>query len=244
MKLNRFGASLGVIAALSIGVAGVRAAYIVKDGAGAMQTFASFITGAEHWPAHVMGGLFGGVPTATTMTNTGQLDVNPVNVGQPSDAAWSGSGPGSLIAIAKKNNADMNGSTPAGSADIGFVGLQAHSTGGCTPKGFQSAASTNATSVTSVATTFCGGVAINTTATLYYLRFYDSATSPTCSSATNFIATVPIPASTSGNGTLLNIGGTFGAAFVNGLAWCLTGGGTSTDNTSAATGVFISYGVK
>lgn len=238
MKFSRFTAALGVVAALAIGVAAGRAAYVVKDGAGATQTFASYVTGFVHWPAHVMGALLSGTPTAATMTGpSGAIDVNPVGGATAANQATANTTLASLLS-------SMNGSTPAGTADIGSIGLQAHATGGCTPKGYQSAASNNSTSSVAVPATFCGGVAINTTATLYYLRVYDTASAPTCSSATNFIATIPIPASTSGNGTLLNIGGTYGAAFANGIGFCLTGGGTSTDNTSAATGVFLAYSVK
>lgn len=124
------------------------------------------------------------------------------------------------------------------------VNLAASATGGCTPTGYQSAASTNATNVKASAGTLCGGLAINTTATVYYLRLYDLASAPTASSATGFITTIPIPASTTGNGTLLNIGGTFGAAFTNGIGFVLTGGGSSTDNSNAATGVYITLGTK
>jgi hypothetical protein len=123
------------------------------------------------------------------------------------------------------------------------IGLAAGATGGCTPSGAASAASTNATSVKGSAGTWCGGVAINTTATLYYLRLYNLSAAPTCSSATGFVTTIPIPASTTGAGTLLDFG-TFGAAFSTGIAYCLTGGGSSTDNTNAATGVYLSYATK
>lgn len=138
---------------------------------------------------------------------------------------------------------DPNAALPAGTNTIGSVGLAAGTTGGCTPGGAASAASTNATSVKASAGTLCGGIVINTTATLYYLRLYNLATAPTCSSATGFVATIPIPASTTGSGTLLQFG-PFGAAFSTGIAYCLTGGGSSTDNTNAATGVYLAYAAK
>lgn len=138
----------------------------------------------------------------------------------------------------------FSSSLPAGANTIGGVTLVASTTGGCTPSGLASTASTNSTSIKPNPGTFCGGIAINTTATIYYLRIYDLASGPTCSSATGFITSIPIPASTTGAGTLLNLGGTFGAAFVNGIAYCLTGGGSSTDNTNAATGVYLSYSYK
>ena len=125
----------------------------------------------------------------------------------------------------------------------GPVNLAAATTGGCTLSGTQSAASTNSTNIKAAAGTLCGGTVINTTATLYYLRLYNLSSAPTCSSATGFVATYPIPASATGNGTLIGLG-TFGADFSTGIGFCLTGGGTSTDNTNAATGVYINLAYK
>lgn len=84
---------------------------------------------------------------------------------------------------------------------------------------------------------------INTTATVYYLRLYNLSAAPTCSSATGFIETIPIPSnSTSGAGVALTF--PVGRAFPTGIAFCLTGGGSSTDNTNAASGVYMSFGYK
>lgn len=120
---------------------------------------------------------------------------------------------------------------------------QPTATMGCTPGGLQSAATTNATSIKASAGTLCGGMAINTTASIYYARLYNLAAAPTCSSETGFVATIPIPASTTGSGTLIDFG-TFGASFSTGIALCLTGGPSSTDDTNAATGVFLTYAFK
>ncbi len=106
-----------------------------------------------------------------------------------------------------------------------------------------SAASTNATSVkASAAGTIYDISVINTTATLYYLRLYDSAAAPTCSSATGFVETIPIPASATGAGVVRTF--PVGRAYANGIGFCITAGGSSTDNTSAATGVYVSIGYK
>lgn len=110
-----------------------------------------------------------------------------------------------------------------------------------TSYGLQSAASTNATSVKASAGVLAGMNLINTTTTIYYLRMYNLAAAPTCSSATGFVRTWPIPpaAASGGAGGIavhLPINGT---AFGTGIAFCLTGGPTSTDNTNAATGVFV-----
>ncbi len=52
-----------------------------------------------------------------------------------------------------------------------------------------------------------------------------------------------MPASTTGAGTIIDFG-TYGAAFSTGVSFCLTGGGASTDNTNAATGVFLTLAYK
>lgn len=114
---------------------------------------------------------------------------------------------------------------------------------GCTPGGVQSASSTNATNIKASAGTFCGGHAVNTTGTIYYLRLYNLATAPTASSATGYVLTIPIPANTTGAGLLLDFG-PYGAAFSTGIGFVITGGPTSTDNTNAATGVFVNYTFK
>ena len=105
-----------------------------------------------------------------------------------------------------------------------------------------SAATTNATNCKASAGQLYGYEAVNTTATLYYLRLYNLASAPTCSSATGFIRTIPIPASTTGAGIQRSID--IGEAYGTGIGFCLTGGGSSTDNTSAATGVYLTLNYK
>lgn len=100
-----------------------------------------------------------------------------------------------------------------------------------------SAASTNSTSVKGSAGNVYGYSLINTTATLYYLRMYNSSSAPTCSSATGFVETIPIPAATTGAG--VERWQRVPQGFTTGIGFCLTGGGSSTDNTNAATGVYL-----
>lgn len=133
--------------------------------------------------------------------------------------------------------------TTPGTTNHVDAGLSAATTGGCTPYGLTSAASTNSTSVKASAGTLCSLSLVNTTATLYYLRLYNAASAPTCSSATNFVLSVPIPASATGAGVVVNTG-TFGWAFTTGISFCLTGGGSSTDNTNAAAGVYLAASYK
>lgn len=115
-------------------------------------------------------------------------------------------------------------------------------TNGLSLSATQSAASTNATNVKSSAGVLYDIVVINTTATLYYLRLYNLSSAPTCSSATGFVATYPIPASATGAG--VSYSSTHGITFGTGIGFCITGGPTSTDNTNAATGVFVNLGYK
>jgi hypothetical protein len=106
-----------------------------------------------------------------------------------------------------------------------------------TPYFLTSAASTNSTNVKNAAGSVYYIHVTNTTGTTYYLRLYNLSAAPTCSSATGFIESIPI-LGTSPNGRALSVGMTFGT----GIGFCLTGGGSSTDNTNAATGVYISLG--
>jgi hypothetical protein len=99
-----------------------------------------------------------------------------------------------------------------------------------------SAASTNATNCKNAAGNLYGIRVVNTTATLYYLRLYNASAAPTCSSATGFIESIPIPASTTGAGIVWTP--TYPINYGTGIGFCFTGGSSSTDNTSAATGVF------
>jgi hypothetical protein len=104
-----------------------------------------------------------------------------------------------------------------------------------TPYFLTSAASTNATNVKNTPGTLHMVFVTNTSATTYYLRLYNLAAAPTCSSATGFIRSIPIPAGQP-NGYTVQVGETFSA----GIGFCYTGGGSSTDNTNAAVGSYIS----
>jgi hypothetical protein len=103
------------------------------------------------------------------------------------------------------------------------------------------AASTNPTSVTTKPTQLCTLALINTTTTLYYLKVYDLATAPTCSSATGIKHVYPIPpaSGSGGAGGLVAPKALFGEWYSLGFAYCVTGGGADTDNTNAAAGIYI-----
>jgi hypothetical protein len=103
-----------------------------------------------------------------------------------------------------------------------------------------SGASTNATLCKAASAKWYGLWMVNSTTTIYYLRLYNLATTPTCSSATGFVISIPIPP----GGSAGQAGGIVvdltvpSSTFTAGLGFCFTGGSGSTDNTNAATGVF------
>lgn len=137
---------------------------------------------------------------------------------------------------------------PAGAQDAistGVGNIAATTAGGCTPYHLAggTAASTNSTSIKGSAGTLCHLVAISTSATVVYLRVYNSASAPTCSSATGATHTYPVPASATGAGVVVALG-PFGEAFTTGIGFCVTGGGSDTDNTNAVTGIYIEGSFK
>ena len=108
-----------------------------------------------------------------------------------------------------------------------------------------SGASTNATNCKNAAGQLYGFDLINTTTTIYYLRLYNLSSSPTCSSATGFVRTIPVPpAGAAGQAGGITRSIPVGEAYGTGIGFCLTGGGSSTDNTNAATGVYVSLNYK
>jgi hypothetical protein len=184
------------------------------------------------------------VSSSTPLPVTGSISVtgattiaNGADVveGSQNDSAACPSGTAKTIAgCLAQLHADATGAIPAGTNSIGTLNSS-------TAYGLQSAASTNSTSVKASAGTLTGITLLNTTTTVYYLRMYNLAAGPTCSSATGFVRTWPIPPAASaglvgGVSPHLPVGGT---AFSTGIAFCLTGGGSSTDNTNAATGVYV-----
>lgn len=132
-----------------------------------------------------------------------------------------------------------------GTNTIGNAGIVPVTSGGTSVCYLTSAASTNSTNCKASAGQLYGYDLVNTTATIYYLRIYNSSGAPTCSSATGFIRTIPVPPAAAAGGA----GGVarslaVGEAYGTGLGFCLTGGGSSTDNTNAATGVYVTLNYK
>lgn len=129
--------------------------------------------------------------------------------------------------------------TNAGTFEVQPDGTTATTTNAASRCVLVSAASTNATNCKGSAGNVYGFRFVNTTTTVYYLRMYNSSSSPTCSSATGFIESIPIPpAASSGQaGGIVSIE-PMGEGYSTGISFCFTGGSSSTDNTNAATGVF------
>lgn len=155
-----------------------------------------------------------------------------------------------LVVAISPNSVNANGqATMANSAPVAIasnqsaipVNLAALSTGGATLAKAFSAASTNATSLKASAGTLYGLVAINTTATVYYLKLYDKASAPTVGTDVP-VQTYPIAASTSGAGEVIPF--PVGGAFSNGIAWALTAAAADADTGVAATGVTINFQYK
>ncbi len=113
--------------------------------------------------------------------------------------------------------------------------------GGGTPIHYLSTASNNSTNVKATAGTVYQVITINTTATIYYLRLYDLAAAPTCTSATGVKQTYPVPFGQSSSGGGFTIPIPVGMGFLNGIGFCLTSGIADTDNGNAATGIVINF---
>lgn len=139
------------------------------------------------------------------------------------------------------NGVQVNAALPAGTNTIGGAIPKGDTASGATPYGLQSAASTNSTLVSTGAHTLVGINLASTSTTAMFLRFYDGSGAPTCSSATGFQRTIPIPPASSAGlvgGFAVHVP-VQGIKFTTGLSFCVTGGGSSTDNTNATTGGYI-----
>ncbi len=148
----------------------------------------------------------------------------------------------SALAQQPTNNAQVGGNAvaTAGSGQQNVApGATTSSNVAVTACNIVSAATTNATNCKASAGNFYGFEIFNTTTTVYYLRLYNSSSAPTCSSATGFIRSIPIPpAAASGQVGGIVSNQVFPTNYGTGISFCITGGSSSTDNTSAAAGIF------
>jgi hypothetical protein len=104
---------------------------------------------------------------------------------------------------------------------------------------FDSAASTNATLVLAGTTQVRLITATNTSASVAYLKLYNTAVAPTCGSGT-VVFKIAIPA-TSGQ-LIVPIDG--GLVFSNGIGFCLTGASIDSDTTAVLVGTSLNFAVK
>ena len=117
-------------------------------------------------------------------------------------------------------------------------------TGGTTGSAIVTTASTNGTIVNAAATGLYGITAISTstTATVSYLRLYNAVAPPSACGATGFVRSYPIPSATAAGqvgGFVIPFTVPDTGSFTTGLSYCVTGGGTSSDNTAALAGIYI-----
>lgn len=108
---------------------------------------------------------------------------------------------------------------------------------GITAYKLQSAATTNATSVTAVSTVLRNLNAYNTTATIYYLKLYNKASAPTVGTD---VPVMTIPLAVTPTPTMPSLPA--GLLFPLGLALAITLNATDSDNTAAVTGIQINLG--
>lgn len=109
---------------------------------------------------------------------------------------------------------------------------------GWTPARLLSAATTNATSVKASAGQIGFIYAVNLNAAVRYLKLYNKASAPTVGTDTP-IATLPIPASTTGAGFMMPIPG--GVNFTTGVAYATTTGVADADTGAVAANEIILF---
>ena len=194
-------------------------------------------------------------PIGTTSPNQ---PITSTDLGTQADATCgSAGGTCSLIGLVKYNNS-VSPVLGAGSAIIGKVGIDQTTpgttnavsaqpgpvtTGGLIAFGLEPIAGTNSTSVKGSAGQVYHVAATNNSATVNYIRFYNSSSAPTCSSSSNWVYSMEIPASTSGAGFVQDI--SQGLAFSSGIGICVTSGFGKTDATNAtASAIELVIGYK
>lgn len=112
--------------------------------------------------------------------------------------------------------------------------------GGATPFHLASSAATNnATLVSTGAHTLYALVVSGVNTAIGDFRLYDSPGSPTCSSATGVVLNIPVITTAGLQGGMIVPIPAQGMLIANGLAYCVTGANADNDNTNAPTGVTV-----
>jgi len=181
-------------------------------------------------------------PTGATFTTFNTDQSFCTNVGAKTNAellvtTTAASSVVTIVATASVSQCSITGVPQLG----GTITPVAGTTGGATPLTILSAASNNSTSIKASPGTLYSVTWINTTTTLMDIRFYDTASAPTCSSATgmklNFV--VQSNATSPGGSPVF---GPAGIAFASGIGVCITGANANNDNTNAVTGLNLAVG--
>lgn len=133
---------------------------------------------------------------------------------------------------------------PAGTNPIGGVSVTAVTTGGATPYHFITTASTNATLISTGAHTLYSLTVTGLNSTAGYVRIYDLAGAPTCSSSTGAVHTYPVIGSATQQGGMIIPLPSQGELYANGIGFCATGGSADNDNTSGPSGIVINASYK
>ena len=110
------------------------------------------------------------------------------------------------------------------------------------PQKYDSTASTNATLVRPGNALLTVLVATNSTATIYYLKIYDSVIAPTCGSGTPVLK-IAVPTAATGGQVVVQAPSP-GMQFFGGIGFCLTAGIADSDTGNAAAGVTVNFAVK
>jgi hypothetical protein len=167
-------------------------------------------------------------------------------------AAWTTVDTNSAAILSAVSSAIPAGTNVIGKVDIDQTtpgttnGVQVNSTtgGGATPFHVLSAASNNATLVSTGAHTLYSLVIAGTNTAIGDVRIYDAASSPTCSSATGVVLNFPVITTSGFLGGIVVPIPPQGILLANGLAYCITGAVADNDNTNAPTGINVNGAYK
>jgi hypothetical protein len=119
------------------------------------------------------------------------------------------------------------------------TGSAQSTTGGATPVSYQSAATTNATSVKAAPGTVFSIEVFNTTSSNKYVRFFDKASAPTVGTDVP-VKRILLPPN---GGDISHYPA--GQSYLLGIAFCITGSFLDSDTTVVAVGdVFVNIGYK
>lgn len=208
----------------------------MNETAGAVKNLMVDGTGA---PIPLSDGGSGAASANTTRAIAATDSPEVTALGAPGDTAATVGSTGSVSAKARLMTTQLDAIQTAVQTNPGYLGASATTTNQPVECAIVSAASTNSTSCKGSAGNWYGIDIYNTTTTVYYLRLYNTAAAPTCSSATGFIRSIPIPPAPAAG----QVGGIvrvlpIAVGYATGIGYCLTAGSSSTDNTNAATGIF------